>query len=224
MYAKDKKIVQEIALRLQEVRQQTGLSIKEMAAQLGVTRDGYAKNERGQNILNIDSLKRLGQKFNISMDWLLFNRGPSQYKEKGKREQELEIMVDEMTRAETGLRSEAAAMQQEVEELKRRLEIYRQEESEAIELKGEVEGLKSRLAEEYKKQEMARQEGAKVLEMNPEVRELLDYMAQDPVFYHRLMLNFQEFRTQQKKIDATTDVSLDISREPPKAEEGESVV
>jgi DNA-binding XRE family transcriptional regulator len=51
-----KKIVQEIATRLQEARQQAGLSIKEMAARLGVTRDGYAKNEKGMNILNIESL------------------------------------------------------------------------------------------------------------------------------------------------------------------------
>ena len=87
----------------------------------------------------------------------------------------------------------------------------------------EVEELKSRLAEENKKQEKERQERAKALEENPEVRELLESMRRDPVFYHRLMLNYQEYKSQQKKGDVT-GATQETIRDSSKAEEGKSLV
>jgi transcriptional regulator with XRE-family HTH domain len=201
MLAKIRKTAHEIALRLQQLRNETGLSIKEMAARLGITGDAYAKNERGLNIPNIETLRRLNQDFDISMDWLLFERGPMLYNEKGKRELELEKRVEEMTAAEAGLSNETAALRQEVEDLK------------------------SQLAEEYQKQELLREEQTNSLEMNPEVRELLDYMKKDKVFFHRLMLNFEDFKHRQKEIDLTAanpdhPVSSMQFQEPPEAGEG----
>ena len=39
--------------------------------------------ERGDTLPSIDSLYRLSKNFDISMDWLLFNRGPVHYADKG---------------------------------------------------------------------------------------------------------------------------------------------
>ena len=174
MFSKGKKTTKEIALRLQEVRKQTALSSAEMALRLGVSTGCYAKNEGGLHIPNLDSLRRLTMDFDISMDWFLFGKGPRLYKEKSEREKELEKTVEEMTRSSEALRNEITDLNREIADLKKQSE------------------------EEHKK--IAR-EKAGALEMIPEVRELLDFMAQDPIFYHRLLLYFQEFK-QQKKIPA----------------------
>jgi transcriptional regulator with XRE-family HTH domain len=167
MFTKGKKITKEIGLRLQEVRQQTGLSAREMAVRLKVTTGGYTKNEGGLSIPNIDSLRHLTLDFDISMDWLLFNKGPRFFKKKTERENELEQTVAELTRVEAALRNEIADRDREIVELKGKLPKTPYGESGAIEI-------------------------------IPEVRELLDQMEKDPVFYHRLMLNFQEFKQQKQ--------------------------
>ena len=65
---------------------------------------------------------------------------------------------------------------------------------------GASDDLKKQLTEEREKQEKVAEEREKDFDMRPEVRELLVYMEQDQVFYHKLMLNFQEFKNQKKEI------------------------
>ncbi|UCH95726.1 MAG: helix-turn-helix transcriptional regulator [Candidatus Aminicenantes bacterium] len=63
----------------QKLREQAGLSTREMAARMGMTHGGYSKNERGINFPGLDTLQRLSRDFDISMDWLIFNKGPMHY-------------------------------------------------------------------------------------------------------------------------------------------------
>jgi chromosome segregation ATPase len=71
-------------------------------------------------------------------------------------------------------------------------------------LEQNLEGLKGQLEEERKMQEKAAQARANAIEMNPEVRELLDNLEQDPIFYHKLMLNFQEHKLEKKQLEESS--------------------
>jgi transcriptional regulator with XRE-family HTH domain len=77
-----KKLLQEIGFRLQGLREQLALCREEMAGLCGLTSGGYAKNERGETFPGIDTLDRLSRNLDISMDWLIFNRGPVYYRQK----------------------------------------------------------------------------------------------------------------------------------------------
>jgi transcriptional regulator with XRE-family HTH domain len=72
----EKNTIREIGDRLKKLREHLNYSRKRMAAFLGVTSNGYGKNECGINFPSIPTLKRLSKELNISMDWLIFNRGP----------------------------------------------------------------------------------------------------------------------------------------------------
>jgi transcriptional regulator with XRE-family HTH domain len=78
-----------VALRLKAIREQIGCTPVQMAARLGITPGAYNKNEAGKNFPFRNTLKSLAEDFNISMDWLFFNKGPMYYSEKGQREKEL---------------------------------------------------------------------------------------------------------------------------------------
>ncbi len=73
-------MLQEYSVRLDTLRKQLNLSREEMAAHLGLTMSGYAKTERGETFLGIAKLARLAKAFDISLDWLLINRGPIFYR------------------------------------------------------------------------------------------------------------------------------------------------
>jgi transcriptional regulator with XRE-family HTH domain len=168
-----KKIKQAVGLRLKTVREQAGCSMPEMAVRLHITPGAYSKNERGLNFPGLDTLQYLARDFDISMDWLIFEKGPMYNKEKDQREKELE--------------QTAAALKQTVQTLEQNLE-----------------GLQGQLEEERKKQEKAAQAMANAIEMNPEVKELLDNLERDPIFYHKLMLNFQEYKLEKKELEESS--------------------
>ena len=77
-----KQLLLQIGDRLESLRQQLKLSKDDMAAHCGLTANGYAKNERGNTLPGVDTLSRLSKNFDISMDWLLFDRGPIHYAHK----------------------------------------------------------------------------------------------------------------------------------------------
>jgi transcriptional regulator with XRE-family HTH domain len=168
-----KKIKQAVGLRLKAIREQVGCTMREMAVRLHITSGAYSKNERGLNFPGLDTLKCLARDFDISMDWLIFEKGPMYNKEKEQREKELE---------------------QTVETLKQTVQTLEQN----------LEGLKGQLEEERKKQEKAAQARATAIEMNPEVKELLDNLERDPIFYHKLMLNFQEHKLEKKEFEESS--------------------
>jgi transcriptional regulator with XRE-family HTH domain len=136
-----------VALRLKAIRQQTGCTPAQMAARLGITPGAYNKYESGKNFPFRNTLKRLADDFNISMDWLFFHKGPMYYKDKGQREKELE---------------------EEVKKLTAELEVERKN-----------------------LEKLAQKKAA-----SPEVKELLDYMEQTPIFYHKIMLYFREYQAE----------------------------
>ncbi|MCX6579925.1 MAG: helix-turn-helix domain-containing protein [Candidatus Aminicenantes bacterium] len=82
MARNDRKTVQEIGNRLKDLREHLKFSRKEFALRLGIAMNGYSKNEMGMNIPGIPTLKRLATDFNISMDWLFFNRGNMCFRER----------------------------------------------------------------------------------------------------------------------------------------------
>jgi transcriptional regulator with XRE-family HTH domain len=140
------------ALRLKAIREQTGCTPVQMAAHLGITPGAYNKYESGKNFPFKNTLKRLADDFNISMDWLFFNKGPMYYKEKGQREKELEEEVKKLT-------AELAADRNNLEKL------------------------------------------TQMKTANPEVKELLDYMEQNPIFYHKIMLYFREYQAENPEVE-----------------------
>jgi transcriptional regulator with XRE-family HTH domain len=83
-----KQRLKEIGARLTKLREQLNYSREEMAAHCEVTESGLGKNERGDHLPQLDTLENLVKKFDASMDWLLFNKGPLFYKEKTQEEKQ----------------------------------------------------------------------------------------------------------------------------------------
>ena len=53
-----------------------------MGELLGAQRSSYTRYEKGETFPMEVALYRLGEKFDISLDWLILDRGPKYYKEK----------------------------------------------------------------------------------------------------------------------------------------------
>jgi transcriptional regulator with XRE-family HTH domain len=77
-----KTLVKEISLKFKKVRDMLRLTTDNMAARMGVSRSGYNKYEYGDAFPNPIGLKILANDFNISLDWLIADKGPIIYKEK----------------------------------------------------------------------------------------------------------------------------------------------
>jgi transcriptional regulator with XRE-family HTH domain len=81
--------------KLKKLRKLLNLSRKEMAARLGLTRSGYTRNENGDTFPGKSTLRRLSKDFDISMDWLFFDRGPMYFQEKLPEEKEPPVKEQE---------------------------------------------------------------------------------------------------------------------------------
>jgi DNA-binding XRE family transcriptional regulator len=67
-----KKAASAFSARLRQARQRAGFqSPAAVAKQLGLTREGYGRLERGNIMPRADILLRLAPLFNVSVDWLL---------------------------------------------------------------------------------------------------------------------------------------------------------
>ena len=82
MKQKTRIIAKDASKRLLEVRLERGLTPGQMAEKLGITDSSVHKAERGVQFFGFNTLKRFSLKFNCSIDWLLFNRGPKYLEEK----------------------------------------------------------------------------------------------------------------------------------------------
>jgi len=65
-----------IFLRVQEVQKHLNLSNMGMANALGISREAYRKQQKRLRAPELYSLIRLDQYYKISIEWVLFNRGP----------------------------------------------------------------------------------------------------------------------------------------------------
>jgi transcriptional regulator with XRE-family HTH domain len=77
----------ELGRRLTMVRRQLGFSRPELAERFGISSNALGKNEHGESIPNPQTLHRLASDYDISMDWLFFNKGPMYHKEKKPMEE-----------------------------------------------------------------------------------------------------------------------------------------
>lgn len=106
MASKRQTELQAIGARLKKVREGVGYNRKQMAARMGVTPSAYSKNEHGLHFPSIASLHRLSEKNDISMDWLLFEKGVMYYRENEKQKKELEKAVEALTKEVDRLKHE----------------------------------------------------------------------------------------------------------------------
>jgi DNA-binding XRE family transcriptional regulator len=75
-------ILKNIGQKLQEIRSSLNLEGFAMADHIGAYRTSYRHYEMGDTAPQITCLYRLAHTDNISLDWLIVDRGPKFYKEK----------------------------------------------------------------------------------------------------------------------------------------------
>jgi transcriptional regulator with XRE-family HTH domain len=169
-----KELLRQTALKLKKLREQWGYGLKGMAAYLGISREGYSKNENGETFPGTKTLFRLSKDHDISMDWLMFDKGPMHFKEKEKM---------------AVLESKAAELEQE---LKKERDNVRRLERE----KESVEHKNKELEKELAKKNPA-------MEISPEMKELLEHMQKIPLLYHEVLAGFQEFKWDRREMVET---------------------
>jgi transcriptional regulator with XRE-family HTH domain len=59
-----------------------------MAGYFELSVSGYSKNENGETLPGLSTLRRLSDDHDISLDWLILNKGPKYFKEKEPPKQE----------------------------------------------------------------------------------------------------------------------------------------
>jgi transcriptional regulator with XRE-family HTH domain len=118
-------IFRDTGVRLRKIREQLGYTRPEMAERLGMSAGGYRKNESGECFPNAKSLFRLSSEYDVSMDWLFFNKGPMYRKEikrledQGRAEAEgLEQQLADCNAQLQGLEQETAVLRQAAPEVK----------------------------------------------------------------------------------------------------------
>ena len=67
--------LQGINLRLRAIRKERNLTAPQMAAELMIGGNTYNKYERGLYFPSLKTLTILSEKFDISLDWLIYNKG-----------------------------------------------------------------------------------------------------------------------------------------------------
>jgi transcriptional regulator with XRE-family HTH domain len=71
-----------IALKLKQIRESHHLSTVQMAAKLRIYLASYRRNEECTTTPGLSTLYNLGNDFNISLDWLVMDKGEMYYNEK----------------------------------------------------------------------------------------------------------------------------------------------
>jgi transcriptional regulator with XRE-family HTH domain len=85
-----KTLLKEIGNKLENICNSLRSSHSEMSDQLGIGKSTYTRNETGETAPNPLALNKLGNNFDVSLDWLICNKGPMYYKEK-KAEKQTEL-------------------------------------------------------------------------------------------------------------------------------------
>jgi transcriptional regulator with XRE-family HTH domain len=82
--------LKDIKSRIIAIRKERNLTAPQMAAELNVGNNNYNKYERGLYLPSLKTLAILTEKFDISMDWLIYNKGAMHFStiEKALRENE----------------------------------------------------------------------------------------------------------------------------------------
>lgn len=86
---KRKELVIDVAHKLRKVRISQNLTASQMAEKLALHPSTYKRNEKNETSPDILSLFNLGNKMNVSLDWLICDKGEMIYKEKVEIEEEI---------------------------------------------------------------------------------------------------------------------------------------
>lgn len=100
--------------RLAVLRMQMDLSRKEMANRLGLSWPAYYKNETGETFPRSGTIKKLEKEFDISMDWLIFGKGPMYYKKETQRVLEMEKELERLKEKTEQLETESGHLKKEL--------------------------------------------------------------------------------------------------------------
>jgi len=82
MKLRSKNFINEVGNRLELARKSYGYGRSETAQRLGIARSNLYRSEIGFSLPRMETLLRLHEVFDISLDWLLFGIGPMHLKEK----------------------------------------------------------------------------------------------------------------------------------------------
>ncbi len=74
-------LAKDIGIKLRKIRKTLKIPNSQMAYRLGVGRGTYNRNEEGKNMPCVATLIKLAHGWNISLQWLLLNKGPMYYRE-----------------------------------------------------------------------------------------------------------------------------------------------
>lgn len=77
MKENSEKIKKEIGLRIKSLRVGAGLKQGELAEKLGIERATLSYFETGKNIVSSESVIKMGDIFNVSIDWILTGKTSS---------------------------------------------------------------------------------------------------------------------------------------------------
>ncbi|MCK4764763.1 MAG: helix-turn-helix transcriptional regulator [Candidatus Aminicenantes bacterium] len=90
----EKELRKEISIRFKKMRDALGFSQEKMGANMGAARPSIANYERGDAFPNLESIKMLANNFDISLDWLIAEKGPMFFA--GKAQQEAGVDREEL--------------------------------------------------------------------------------------------------------------------------------
>jgi hypothetical protein len=82
-------------------------------------RSSYLRNENGKTCPGIITMQILGNRFNVSLDWLICEKGPMYYREKEQKQQELSKTVLETNPAPETLDSLPGDIRELLDHMKR---------------------------------------------------------------------------------------------------------
>lgn len=162
-----------VGQRLELLSKEWNLNREGMAKHFGLARMSYYKNEIGENFPRLKTLHLLSTQHDIAMDWFIFGKGPrrsSDIARSVKRESELEKQLEQKTK-----------------EYSHQLEAEKKRADEAEARAREAERLSETAGERF------------IENLKPGVKELLEYIDNNPTFYHKIILHFEEYRAQHEK-------------------------
>ncbi len=94
----DKKtLLREIGYKLRKLRDPLRYKVGEMADSIGNERTSYNRYEQGKTPPKLMTLYRLAETYDISLDWLIRNKGPMYCKEKETTKTEPHPTLDSLS-------------------------------------------------------------------------------------------------------------------------------
>ena len=173
-YKKKIKELAGIPSKLIKLRERMNFSTMEIASVLGIKRRAYNRYENGERVPNLMALYALSKHYNISMDWLLLDKGGMECIDKETMERY--VAADKQLAEVSAAKLES---ERELAEMKQKEVLWQQE---RLELSRKQAVLQNDVPQ-------------------AEFRELFDRMKQDPLLYHDLMNRFQEYKQKEKQTE-----------------------